>query len=103
MDDDDLESPPLVVDAVSVRYGDTVAVDAASFDAYAGEFIAVTGHSGAGKSSLLWAIAGAVASEGSVRLGEDLVTDRSQGASLGIEVIPQGSALAVLLTATQNL
>ncbi|KQU69507.1 ABC transporter ATP-binding protein [Phycicoccus sp. Root101] len=101
--DEELETPPLVVDTVTVRYGDTVAVDAASFDAYAGEFIAVTGHSGAGKSSLLWAIAGAVPAEGGVRLGDDLVTDRSQGASLGIEVIPQGSALAVLLTAQENL
>lgn len=97
------ETPPLVVDAVTVRYRDTVAVDSASLDAYAGEFIAVTGHSGAGKSSLLWAIAGAVPVEGSVRLGDELVADRSQGAGLGIEVIPQGSALAVLLTARENL
>lgn len=101
--DADLESPPLRVEGVVVRYGDTVAVDGASFEAYAGEFIAVTGHSGAGKSSLLWAIGGAVAAEGVVILGEDQVRDRAQAAALGIELIPQGSALAVVLSAHENV
>lgn len=95
--------PPLALTSVTVRYGDEVAVDAAGLTAYAGELIAVTGHSGAGKSSLLWAIAGAVAADGSVTLGEDVVTDRAGAAALGIEVIPQGSALAVLLSARENV
>ncbi|HET8769277.1 MAG TPA: ATP-binding cassette domain-containing protein [Pedococcus sp.] len=101
--DERVEVPPLEVAAVTVRYGSTVAVDAASFEAYSGEFIAVTGHSGAGKSSLLWALAGAVQAEGAVRLGEDVVGDRAGAAALGIEVIPQGSALALLLTAHENV
>ena len=100
---EDVESPPLRVEGVTVRYGSTVAVSEASFEAYAGEFIAVTGHSGAGKSSLLWAIAGAVAFDGVVRLGDEEVRDRAQAARLGIEVIPQGSALAVLLSARENV
>jgi putative ABC transport system ATP-binding protein len=101
--DTDVESPPLRLEGVVVRYGDTIAVDGAAFDAYAGEFIAVTGHSGAGKSSLLWAIGGAVAAEGVVTLGEDQVRDRAQAAGLGIELIPQGSALAVVLSAHENV
>jgi putative ABC transport system ATP-binding protein len=100
---DDVESPPLRVEGVTVRYGSTEAVSSATFDAFAGEFIAVTGHSGAGKSSLLWAIGGAVSFEGAVRLGADEVRDRAQAARLGIEVIPQGSALAVLLSAQENV
>lgn len=100
---DDVESPPLRLAGVTVRYGSTVAVADATFEAYAGEFIAVTGHSGAGKSSLLWAIGGAVSFDGSVRLGDDEVRDRAQAARLGIEVIPQGSALAVLLSARENV
>jgi putative ABC transport system ATP-binding protein len=100
---DATETPPLELDGVTVRYDTVVAVDHASLQAYPGEFIAVTGHSGAGKSSLLWAIAGAVRAEGSVMLGRDRITGRAQAASLGIEVIPQGSALAVLLTARENL
>ncbi|WP_270886614.1 ABC transporter ATP-binding protein [Pedococcus sp. 5OH_020] len=98
-----VDTPPLRLSGVTVRYGDTVAVDAAELEAYAGELIAVTGHSGAGKSSLLWAVAGAVPFDGTVLLGADAVTDRAQAASLGIEVIPQGSALAVLLSAHENV
>jgi putative ABC transport system ATP-binding protein len=103
IEDTDVETPPLRLSGVSVRYGSTVAVAAADLEAYAGEFIAVTGHSGAGKSSLLWAIGGAVESDGAVQLGDDRVTDRAQAAQLGIEVIPQGSALAVLLSAHENV
>jgi putative ABC transport system ATP-binding protein len=102
-DRDRQDVPPLGLTGVTVRYGDTVAVAGATLEAYAGELIAVTGHSGAGKSSLLWAIAGAVAAEGEVVLGDDPVLDRAQAASLGIEIIPQGSALAVLLTAHENV
>jgi putative ABC transport system ATP-binding protein len=97
------ETPPLELEGVTVRYGSTVAVDAASFQAYAGEFIAVTGHSGAGKSSLLWAIAGAVESEGSIRLGDDAVGDRASATRLGVAIIPQGSALALVLSAQENV
>jgi putative ABC transport system ATP-binding protein len=99
----DDEVPPLELSDVTVRYGSTVAVESATLQAYSGEFIAVTGHSGAGKSSLLWAIAGAVSSQGSVRLGDEEVGDRSHAAGLGIEVIPQGSALALLLSARENV
>ncbi|MGO4341578.1 ABC transporter ATP-binding protein [Pedococcus sp. 2YAF34] len=101
--DEDVESPPLRLTGVGVRYGSTTAVVSADLEAYAGEFIAVTGHSGAGKSSLLWAIGGAVEADGVVELGDDRVTDRAQAARLGIEVIPQGSALAVLLSAHENV
>ncbi|WP_406831696.1 ATP-binding cassette domain-containing protein [Pedococcus sp. KACC 23699] len=95
--------PPLVLSGVTVRHGTTVAVDAARLEAHPGDFIAVTGHSGAGKSSLLWAIAGAVPFEGSVRLGVEAVSGREQAGDLGIEVIPQGSALALLLSARENV
>jgi putative ABC transport system ATP-binding protein len=101
--EEEQESPPLEVGDVTVRYGDTVAVSSASFQAYAGEFIAVTGHSGAGKSSLLWAIAGAVPCTGTIRLGDEAVGDRTRATQLGITVIPQGSALALLLTAQENV
>jgi putative ABC transport system ATP-binding protein len=100
---DEVEDVPLELSEVTVRYGATTAVDHATLQAYPGEFIAVTGHSGAGKSSLLWAMAGAVRAEGTVLLGGDRVRDRTQAAALGIEVIPQGSALAVLLTARENI
>ena len=40
---------------------------------------------------------------GEVRLGSTRVSGRAQAAELGIEVIPQGSALAVLLNAFENV
>ena len=100
---DRVDVPPLALRDVTVRYGSAVAVASANLEAYSGELIAVTGHSGAGKSSLLWAVAGAVVASGSVRLGDDEVGDRDHAAALGIEVIPQGSALALLLSAQENV
>jgi putative ABC transport system ATP-binding protein len=99
----DLPVPPLALSGVGVRYGDEVALAGVGLTAYAGELIAVTGHSGAGKTSLLWAVAGAVPAEGEVTLGGEAVTDRTRAAALGIELVPQGSALAVLLSARENV
>ncbi|QDO90100.1 ABC transporter ATP-binding protein [Ornithinimicrobium ciconiae] len=64
----------LSVDAVTVRFGDTVAVDAASLDLRHGQVLAVLGPSGCGKSTLLRAIAGLEElAAGSVRAeGRDL-------------------------------
>ncbi|CAN7395043.1 ATP-binding cassette domain-containing protein [Microbacterium sp. LjRoot45] len=47
----------LRADAVTVRHGERVAVDAASIALHAGECVALTGPNGAGKSSLLVALA----------------------------------------------
>src|ERR1700756_2941408 len=61
---------PLVrFDAVTKRFGDTVAVDALTLDVFAGEFFALLGPSGCGKSTLLRLLAGfETPSEGRVLL-----------------------------------
>lgn len=58
MNDSPSKKSALEVREVTVTYGDTVAVDTASFDVAAGEVVALLGPSGCGKSSLLRAIAG---------------------------------------------
>ena len=66
---------PLEVHDLSVRFGETVAVDHVTFELTPGELLAVVGPSGSGKSTLLRAIAGLEPYSGSVRWdGDDLAT-----------------------------
>jgi len=51
-------NPLLRVEGLAKRYGDTPVFDEVTFDVAAGEFVAVIGESGVGKSTLLNAIAG---------------------------------------------
>lgn len=99
-------SDELVLDEVSVHYGGVRAVDAASGTALPGEITAVTGHSGAGKTSLLWAIGGLLEPgqvAGRVALGDRDLGDEESARSAGAVLIPQGSALAEVLTARDNI
>lgn len=49
----DRRRPALVVENLTVRYGDLVAVDGLSFSAHAGEITAVLGPNGAGKTTTI--------------------------------------------------
>ena len=92
------------VESLTKRYGDTLAVDAVSFTARAGEIFGLLGPNGAGKSTTLACISGLLApSSGSVRvLGHDVVrAARAARASLG--VVPQELALYEDLGARENL
>ena len=73
----DRGEPTLVVDHLTVRYGDLVAVDAVSFSARAGQVTAVLGPNGAGKTSTIEVCEGLRrASSGQVRvLGFDPTKD----------------------------
>jgi len=76
---------------VVVRHGATVAVRAVDLDVAAGETVAVMGRNGAGKSSLLWALAGASApSAGSVSVsGESLGTSAEAVRRRLVGLVPQ--------------
>ena len=77
---------------ISVRYGNVVALDGVDLVAEAGTVTAVTGHSGAGKSSLLWALAGLLPHGVS---GEMDVGPTS--------LVAQGSALSSILPARESI
>jgi putative ABC transport system ATP-binding protein len=94
----------LHVAGLRVSYGSLVALHDIDLVVEPGRLLSVTGPSGAGKTSLLWAVAGALSpAAGSVSLGSTVVTGREQAAGLGIALVPQGNALATALTAHENV
>jgi ABC-2 type transport system ATP-binding protein len=92
------------VEALSKRYGDTVAVDGVSLSARPGRIFGLLGPNGAGKSTTIGCIAGLLApGAGRVRvLGYDVVRQpREAKRSLG--VVPQELAIYDDLSARENL
>ena len=88
------------------RYGRVVALDHADFELRAGEILAVIGDNGAGKSTMIKAISGAVIpDEGEVRLDGRPVSFRSpmQAREAGIETVYQNLALSPALSIADNL
>ncbi|MFC5265689.1 ATP-binding cassette domain-containing protein [Kribbella qitaiheensis] len=89
---------------LTVAYDELVAVAEVSLQVPPGYVLAVSGPSGPGKSSLLWAIAGAVpVKSGEVQVDGLTITERPAAAAHGVVLIPQGNGLARVLTARENL
>ncbi|MGE5095904.1 MAG: ABC transporter ATP-binding protein [Betaproteobacteria bacterium] len=95
--------PFLVLDKLTKRFGDHLAVDALSLSVEKGEFVSLLGPSGCGKTTTLQMIAGFVdATSGSVALeGRDLLSIRPNQRGLGI--VFQSYALFPHLTAAENI
>ena len=88
------------------RYGRVTAMDHADFDLYPGEILAVIGENGAGKSSLIKAMSGAVRpDEGEIRLnGKPISFDSPLDArKAGIETVYQTLALSPALSISDNM
>ena len=88
------------------RYGHVTALDGADFDLRAGEILAVVGDNGAGKSSLIKALSGALTPDaGEIRLDGRPVRFRSpmDARRAGIETVYQDLAVAPALTIAENL
>ena len=95
----------LVIENLSVSYGDIHAVKGISFEVRKGEIFTIIGANGAGKSSALRAISGLVRFGGSVRLeGRELCgLPPEKIVSLGLSQVPEGRGIFGNLTVKENL
>jgi fructose transport system ATP-binding protein len=88
------------------RYGGVTALDGTDFDLRAGEILAVIGDNGAGKSSLIKALSGAVVPDaGEMLLDGQPVHFKSpiDARRHGIETVYQDLAVAPAMTIAENL
>lgn len=88
------------------RYGRVTALDHCDFDLYPGEILAVIGDNGAGKSSLIKALSGAVQpEEGTITLEGQEVRFASplDARAAGIETVYQNLALSPALSIADNM
>ncbi|MER9265760.1 ATP-binding cassette domain-containing protein [Mesorhizobium sp. M0410] len=100
------QEPLLTARSLVKRYGRVTALDNADFDLYPGEILAVIGDNGAGKSSLIKAISGAVVpDEGEIRLEGKPVAFKSpmEAREAGIETVYQNLALSPALSIADNM
>ncbi|MFD9899632.1 ATP-binding cassette domain-containing protein [Mesorhizobium sp. NPDC059025] len=98
--------PILTARGLVKRYGRVTALNNADFDLYPGEILAVIGDNGAGKSSLIKAISGAVTpDEGEILLEGKLVQFKSpmEARAAGIETVYQNLALSPALSIADNM
>ncbi|MFK7857659.1 MAG: ATP-binding cassette domain-containing protein [Granulosicoccus sp.] len=104
----DVAEPRVVIKATGLvkRYGKVVALDHADFELRAGEILAVIGDNGAGKSTMVKAISGAVVPDsGEMELDGERVLYRSpmEARNAGIETVYQNLALSPALSIGDNM
>ncbi|QLI80941.1 sugar ABC transporter ATP-binding protein [Chitinibacter fontanus] len=102
------DTRPLVLQAKGLvkRYGQVTALDGADFELRAGEIMAVIGDNGAGKSSLIKALSGAIEPDsGEILLDGQAVHFKSpiDARRAGIETVYQDLAVAPAMTIAENL
>jgi fructose transport system ATP-binding protein len=103
---DTMAQPVLQAQGLTKRFGRVTALEAADLELYPGEVLAVIGDNGAGKSSLIKCLSGAmVPDEGSIMLdGQPVTFRRTQDAQqAGIETVYQTLAVAPALDIATNM
>ncbi|MFB0505857.1 MAG: ABC transporter ATP-binding protein [Thermodesulfobacteriota bacterium] len=96
----------LKVDKIKVHYGGIVALHEASFEVRKGELVAIVGSNGAGKSTSLKAIVGAVSPiSGKIEFdGMDITGENSAKiVRMGVTYVPEGRHIFGPLTVHENL
>jgi fructose transport system ATP-binding protein len=99
-------TPVLKGRGLTKRYGKVVAMNHADFDLMPGEILAVIGDNGAGKSTMVKSICGAVVpDEGTIELDGQPVhfTSPIDAQAKGIEIVYQNLALSPALSIADNL
>ncbi len=100
------QAPVLSATGLRKLYGHVTAIDGSDFDLYPKEVLAVVGDNGAGKSSLIKALTGAlVPDDGEVRLDGERVRFSSpqEAREAGIETVYQTLAIAPAMDIAANL
>jgi fructose transport system ATP-binding protein len=100
-----MAEPILAARGLVKRYGRVTALDRADFDVEAGEIVAIIGDNGAGKTSLIKALSGALKPDhGEIRLEGRAVRFASprQARAAGIETVYQTLALSPALSIVDN-
>ncbi len=101
-----MSTPLLEACGLVKRYGKVTALDHCDFDLMPGEILAVIGDNGAGKSSLIKALSGAVIpDEGEIRLEGKVVSFRTpiDARGAGIETVYQTLAMSPALSIADNM
>jgi fructose transport system ATP-binding protein len=101
-----MAEPILTARKLVKRYGRVTALNEADFDLHKGEILAVIGDNGAGKSSMIKAISGAITpDEGEIKLeGKPIhFTSPMQARAAGIETVYQNLALSPALSIADNM
>jgi fructose transport system ATP-binding protein len=101
-----LQAPLLQARGLVKRYGRVTALDHSDFDLYPGEILGVIGDNGAGKSSLIKALTGAInVDHGEITLDGKPVNFKSpmDARQAGIETVYQNLALSPALSIVDNM
>jgi len=101
-----MSTPILTARGLVKRYGRVTALDRADFELNHGEILAVIGDNGAGKSSLIKVISGAVTpDEGEIELEGRKISFKSpmEARDAGIETVYQNLALSPALSIADNM
>ncbi|MCU1500943.1 MAG: putative transporter [Ilumatobacteraceae bacterium] len=96
----------LAVDDLDVSYGVIRAVQSVSLEVVGGSMTALVGSNGAGKSSILNAIAGVIPSRGTVHAsGVDIskLAARKRVIDHGVVLVPEGRSAFTTMTVAENL
>ncbi len=101
-----MTAPLLAVDGLCVFYGDAQALDEVSISIDQGEILAIVGANGAGKTSLIRAIAGLLPiCAGSVRFAGEEIAGRSSASicNLGVGQVAEGRQIFPSMSVRENL